>query len=83
MVRFLTIFFLTLVTIVLLFITLPAVLQTFNTPSFALGNEPFMWLSWRNEADGAEARFNVLPLALLAFAIGVVSSWLPQRDRLE
>lgn len=83
MVRFLTIFSLTLVTIVLLFITLPAVLQIFNTPSFALGSEPFMWMSWRNEENSAQARFNVLPLALLSFVIGLVTNWLPQRDRLE
>lgn len=83
MVRFLQIFFLTLITLFLLFIALPAVLQVFDTPSFALGSEPFMWLSWRNEADSSGIRFNVLPLMLLAFAIGLVSSWLPQRDRLE
>ncbi|PSR15957.1 hypothetical protein C8255_20410 [filamentous cyanobacterium CCP3] len=83
MVRFLKIFFLTLVTIFLLFTALPAVLQILNTPSFALGSEPFMWLSWRNEADGTGIRFNVLPLILLAFAIGLFSTWLPQRDRLE
>ncbi|MGB3310046.1 MAG: hypothetical protein WBG32_24660 [Nodosilinea sp.] len=82
MVRFLKIFSLTLASIVLLFITLPAVLQILNAPSFALGSEPFMWLSWRNEANSARIRFNVLPLTLVAFAIGLFSNWLPQRDRL-
>ncbi|WP_052050562.1 hypothetical protein [Leptolyngbya sp. KIOST-1] len=83
MIRFLKIFCQTLVVLLLLFVALPAVLKLFDTPSFAIGSHPFMWLSWRNEDSGSGIRFNLLPLVLLAFSIGLFTSWMPQRDRLE
>lgn len=83
MVQFLKTFLLTLLVLGLVFAALPALLQLLDAPSFAVGGEPVVLLSWRNEASGTQIQFNTVPLILLAGLVGLVTQWRSHRDRAE
>jgi hypothetical protein len=73
MVRVIKIFLATIIILGLLFAALPAFLQVLDVPAFSVGSEPFLLLSWRNDADGTGIRFSLLPFGLLALGIGLVT----------
>lgn len=73
MVRAIKIFLATVIVLGLLFAALPAFLQVLDVPAFSVGNEPFLLLSWRNDANGTGIRFSLLPFCLLALGIGLIS----------
>lgn len=79
--RFFRVFLATLLTLGLVFIALPALLQLMDIPSFRLGDGLLLVLSWRNEAEGTEIMFGVLPLGILALAIALIDQWMARRDR--
>lgn len=73
MVRIIKIFLATIVVLGLVFAALPASLQVLDVPAFSIGNEPFLLLSWRNDASGTGIRFSLLPFCLLALGLGLIA----------
>ncbi|MFQ4134843.1 hypothetical protein PGN35_000830 [Nodosilinea sp. PGN35] len=74
MTQFLKVFLATLLTLGLLFLALPALLQLADVPSFRLGDGWLLVLAWRNEAEGTGIEFGVLPLGILALAVALIDS---------
>ena len=81
MARFLQVFAVVLVILVLVLAALPALLRAFDVPSFSIGDRAFWLLSWRNEAEKTGIRFSVVPLIILAVGVGLVDHWLMYGDR--
>jgi hypothetical protein len=81
MVRFFKVFLAVLLTLVLLFVALPALLQIADLPSFRLGDGLFLVVDWRNDAKGNRIMFGVLPLGILALAIALIDQWAIARNR--
>lgn len=73
MVRFVKTFLATVVLLVLLFAALPLFLQVLDVPAFTVGDGPFLLLSWRNDVNGTGIHVSLLPLCLLALAVGLVA----------
>ncbi len=81
MARFFKVFLSVLVTLVLVFVALPALLQIADIPPFRLGDGLFLVVDWRNDASGTRITFGVLPLGLLALAIALIDQWSVARHR--
>lgn len=63
----------TFLTLILIFLGIPALLLIFGVPSFEIGEGAFWILRWQNNADGSGISFNLVALLIIAFFIGSIS----------
>lgn len=55
-----------------IYLGLPALLLLLRVPSFVLGNESVWILRWQNDATRSGIEFNLLPLIIVAIAVGFI-----------
>ncbi len=62
-------------TLVLIFLALPALFLLANIPSFEMGQGFYWILRWRNDSEGSGISFNLLPPLVIALGIGAMVSF--------
>lgn len=60
----------TFLTLIAVFLGLPALFLILRLPSFEIGDGALWILRWQNDASGSGIRFNLVPLLIIAIVVG-------------
>jgi len=75
LVKFLGVGCLTLLMLMIISAALPALLLSFQVPSFQIGTEDWWIARWQNDAQGSGIGFNILLFMAVAVAVGLLGAW--------
>ncbi|WP_277128163.1 hypothetical protein [Chlorogloeopsis fritschii] len=62
----------TFLTLIAVFLGLPALFLILRVPSFEIGDSALWVLRWQNNASGSGIRFNLVPLLIIAIIVGLL-----------
>ncbi|MFQ4144889.1 hypothetical protein [Chlorogloeopsis sp. ULAP02] len=71
----------TFLTLIAVFLGLPALLVILRVPSFEIGNSVLWILRWQNDASGSGIRFNLVALLVIAIIVGSLGLLVKSRGR--
>ncbi|MFB2769992.1 hypothetical protein ACE1AT_12015 [Pelatocladus sp. BLCC-F211] len=72
---------LTFLTLIAVFLGLPALFLILRIPSFEIGDRALWILRWQNDASGSGIRFNLVALLIIAIIVGSLGLLLKSRGR--